>query len=42
VAAIYQRGTYEREKRIALDLWADHLAAIVEGRASNVTPLKRA
>jgi integrase len=41
VAAIYQRGTYEREKRIALDLWADHLTAIVEGRASNVTPLRR-
>ncbi|HTC04902.1 MAG TPA: site-specific integrase [Xanthobacteraceae bacterium] len=41
VAAIYQRGTYEREKRIALDLWADHLTAIVESRASNVTPLRR-
>jgi len=41
VAAIYQRGTYEREKRIALDLWAGHLTAIVEGRASNVTPLRR-
>jgi hypothetical protein len=41
VAAIYQRGTYEREKRIALDLWADHLLAIVEGRVSNVTPLRR-
>ena len=41
IAAIYQRGTYEREKRTALDLWADHMTAIVEGRASNVTPLRR-
>ena len=41
VAGIYQRGTYEREKRTALDLWASHLTAIVEGKPSNVTPLRR-
>jgi hypothetical protein len=42
VAGIYNRGTYEREKRQALDLWADHLLAIVNDRASNVTPIRRA
>jgi integrase len=42
VAGIYNRSTYEREKRQALDLWAEHLTAIVEGRESNVTPLRRA
>ncbi len=41
VAGIYQRSSYEREKRTALDLWAMHLLSIVEGRASNVTPLRR-
>jgi integrase len=42
VAGIYNRQAYEAEKRTALTLWADHLLAIVEGRESNVTPLKRA
>lgn len=42
VAGIYNRAGYEREKRMALDLWAEHLTAIVEKRESNVTPLKRA
>jgi hypothetical protein len=41
VAGIYNRNTYEPEKRAALDLWAEHLLAWVEGRESNVTPLWR-
>jgi integrase len=41
VAGIYNRSSYEREKRQALDLWAEHLAAVVEGRVSNVTTLPR-
>lgn len=41
VAGIYNRSTYAREKKAALDLWADRLMAIVEGRTSNVTPLRR-
>ena len=41
VAGVYNRSTYEPEKRVALDRWADRLTAIVEGRASNVTPLRR-
>jgi integrase len=40
VAGIYNRASYEREKTIALDLWADRLMAIVEGRETNVTPLR--
>jgi integrase len=42
VAGIYNRSDYGREKRTALALWADHLLALVEGRESNITPLKRA
>jgi hypothetical protein len=42
VAGIYNRASYEPEKRIALDRWADQLMAWVEGRESNVTALKRA
>lgn len=42
VAQVYNRSTYEKEKRQALDLWAHHLTSIVENRASNITPMKRA
>jgi hypothetical protein len=41
VAGIYNRATYEPEKRTALDRWAEHLMAVVEGRKSNVTALKQ-
>jgi integrase len=42
VAGIYNRATYEPEKRQALILWAEHLAAIVESRAAKVVSLQRA
>jgi integrase len=42
VAGVYNRSSYEPEKRAALDRWAEHLMALVENRRSNVTPLKRA
>lgn len=42
VAGIYNRSTYEPEKRQALDRWAEHVSAIVEGRESNVTSMRRA
>jgi integrase len=42
VAGVYNKALYESEKRAALDRWAAHLLTIVEGRESNVTPLKRA
>jgi integrase len=42
VAGIYNLNPYDAEKRTGLATWADHLLAIVEGRESNVTPLKRA
>jgi integrase len=40
VAGIYSRASYEKEKRHALSIWADHVLAIVEGRAMNVVPLR--
>jgi integrase len=42
VAGRYNWAVYEHPKRAALDRWAEHLTAIIEGRESNVTPLKRA
>jgi hypothetical protein len=41
VAGIYNRSTYAAQKKVALDLWADRLLAMVKGRSSNVTPLRR-
>jgi integrase len=40
VAGIYNRAAYEAEKATALSRWAEHVAAIIEGRDSNVTPLR--
>jgi integrase len=42
VAGIYNRATYDKEKREALNLWAEHVTALVEGRAAVVVPMKRA
>jgi integrase len=42
VAGIYNRATYDKEKREALNVWAEHLLAVVEGRAPAIIPLKRA
>jgi integrase len=42
IAGVYNRATYDREKREALNLWAEHLMAIVEGRKAIVVPIKRA
>ena len=41
VAGTYNRNKYRPEVRVALDRWADHLTAIVEGRTAKVVPLKR-
>jgi integrase len=42
VAGIYNRASYEAEKRTALARWAERIMAIVENRPSNVEPLRRA
>jgi integrase len=42
VAGIYNRSLYAAEKAQALTRWADHVLALVEGRESNVTPMRRA
>jgi integrase len=42
VAGIYNRATYDKEKREALNLWAEHVSALVEGREAVVVPMKRA
>jgi integrase len=40
VAGIYNRAMYEPEKCSALGRWAEQLLAWVEGKESNVTPLR--
>ena len=42
VAGIYNRASYEAEKRTALCRWAEHVAAIIDGRESNVVTLRQA
>ena len=39
VAGIYNRAAYDKEKREALNLWAEHVMATVEGRKAKVLPL---
>ncbi len=41
MAQIYNRSTYAKEKRVALEQWATHLELIVTSTAENVTPLRR-
>jgi integrase len=41
IAGIYNRATYEKDKRDALIRWADWLVASVEGRKSKILPLRR-
>jgi integrase len=41
VAGIYNRSSYEVEKHRALEIWADHVLALAEGKQSNVTSLRR-
>jgi integrase len=40
VAGVYNRAVYDKEKRAALDRWADHVLAAVEGRDTNVVPMR--
>ena len=40
VQAIYDKHRYEREIASALALWAEHVAAVVEGRKSKVVSLR--
>lgn len=42
VAGTYNTATYDNEKREALDLWAEHLMAAIEGRDAKVEPINRA
>jgi integrase len=41
VTAVYDRHSYDREKRQALEAWGRKLQAIVEGTETNVIPLVR-
>jgi integrase len=40
IAGRYNYALYENQKATALSRWAEHVAAIVESRVSNVTPLR--
>ncbi len=40
IAGIYNRASYSAQIRTALDFWAEHLLAIVEGRESKIVALR--
>jgi integrase len=40
VAGIYNRATYPKERREALNLWAERVMALVESRAAAVVPMR--
>jgi integrase len=42
IGGVYNRATYENEKRTGLARWAAHLLAIVEGRTTNIVPIRQA
>jgi integrase len=42
IQAVYDKYRYQCEINAALALWADHVAAVIEGRESNITVLRRA
>jgi integrase len=42
VEAIYDRHRYEADIKSALEIWANHVLAVAEGRDSKITALKRA
>lgn len=42
VADVYNRAAYLTEKRQALELWGAHVAALMDGRDSNIIPMRQA
>ena len=40
VAGVYNRSTYEPQIKTALARWSEHVIALVEGRASNIVPMR--
>ena len=40
VAGVYNKAAYAAEKAAALALWAEHVLAIVEGRAAKVVSFR--
>jgi integrase len=42
VASVYNRAAYRTDKRRAIELWAEHVMAVVENRANVVVPLHSA
>ena len=41
IRRVYQRYNYAKEKRAALNVWADHIELVLKGRASSVVALRR-
>ena len=41
IVGVYQRHTFDAEKRAALEAWARHVDGIVSGKKANVTQIRR-
>jgi integrase len=42
VAGVYNRASYANEKRVALDLWAERVGSLVEGKPDKIVPFRAA
>jgi integrase len=42
IAGTYNKALYLDERRRAVGLWGDHIAALIEGRGSNIVPIRTA
>jgi hypothetical protein len=42
VSGVYNRSFYSAEKRTALELWADHILALVEDHPQVIVAVRRA
>ena len=40
VAGVYNKAKYLHERHRALGLWGSHIRSLIEGKSSNVVPLK--
>ena len=41
IERVYDRYDYKLEVKQALEIWANHVEAVVEGRSTQVVPLRR-
>ena len=41
ITKIYTRASYLKEKRVALEKWAEYLSQVIEGDSEAIVPFRR-